>query len=244
MHEIGCSEIWGGNKNVDTDVCTSAITASVYSSSADGGKGGDIYYFSVCGADKQTRLAIADVVGHGESVSDVSSWLYDAMAGRMNEAEGSAVLADVNQIACSKGLDALTTAAVVAFYREWDQLYVSYAGHPPVYTWASGDWTALKLGHESKGANLPLGIDEDTPYDQHEAPLDRSGCVLLYSDGVLEAQNEDGELFGETRLANVLAKADNAEPYDVKQHIVDALHQHTGGPLNHDDVTLLAIRVH
>ena len=113
MYEIGCSEIWGGNKDLDTDVCTSAITASVYSSAADGGKGGDIYYFSVCGADKQTRLAIADVVGHGQKVSDVSAWLYDAMAAQMNEGQGSAVLAHVNRTAYEKGLDALTTAAVV-----------------------------------------------------------------------------------------------------------------------------------
>jgi len=244
MYQIGCSEIWGGNENADTDVCTSAVTASVYSSSADGGKGGDVYYFSVCGADKQTRLAIADVVGHGEQMSHVSGWLYDAMAARLNEGRGSAVLADVNYAACCKGLDALTTAAVVAFYREWDQVYVSYAGHPPVYTWNAGGWTAVRFDDAPRGSNLPLGLDQGTPYQQHEAPLDRSGCVLLYSDGVLEAPNADGELFGEERLAEVLQSASSSEPYEVKRRIVDALHAHTGGDLAHDDVTLLAIQVH
>ncbi len=244
MYKIGCSEIWGGNKNANTDVCTSAITASLYSNAADGGKGGDIYYFSVCGADKQTRLAIADVVGHGEKVSDVSSWLYDAMSARMNEGQGSSVLEEVNQTAYDKGLDALTTAAVVAFYREWDELYVSYAGHPPVYTWGQDKWAAVKMPSETRGANLPLGLDEGTPYDQHVAPINRGGCILIYSDGVLEAHNTNNELFGEERLAKALAEAGDASPYDVKQRILEALHTHTGGSLDHDDVTLLAIQVH
>jgi sigma-B regulation protein RsbU (phosphoserine phosphatase) len=198
----------------------------------------------VCGADKQTRLAIADVVGHGEQVSDVSGWLYNAMAARLNESEGDSVLADVNAVACTHGLDALTTAAVVAFYREWDQIYVSYAGHPPVYTWNAGGWTAARFDHAPRGANLPLGLDEGTPYEQHETPLDRCGCVLLYSDGVLEAPNADGELFGEERLATVLREAGSEGPYEVKRRIVDALLTHTGGKLAHDDVTLLAIQVH
>ncbi|GAG80253.1 unnamed protein product [marine sediment metagenome] len=44
-----------------------------------GGKGGDIYYFGVCKGDIITRLAIADVTGHGETVSEVSQYVYDSL---------------------------------------------------------------------------------------------------------------------------------------------------------------------
>jgi phosphoserine phosphatase RsbU/P len=103
MHRIRCSEIWGGNTNMDSDVCTGGITASLFSSAADGGKGGDIYYISVCGSDLLTRIAIADVVGHGEAVSQVSDWLYQSLAARMNDGAGNAVLSDVNELACDHG---------------------------------------------------------------------------------------------------------------------------------------------
>ena len=85
MHRIQCTEIWGGIKNQDADVCSRGLTASLYSSACEGGKGGDIYYLSVCGEDKLTRIAIADVVGHGEQVSAVSQWLYDTLQDRMND---------------------------------------------------------------------------------------------------------------------------------------------------------------
>ena len=56
MRRLKCAEIWGGIKNTDLDVCSSGVTVSLYSSACDGGRGGDVYYFSVCGADRVTRL--------------------------------------------------------------------------------------------------------------------------------------------------------------------------------------------
>ncbi len=66
-----CSGIWGGIRNLDQDISAGGVFISLYSLSCDGGKGGDIYYFGVCRGDKVLRLAIADVVGHGQAVSDV-----------------------------------------------------------------------------------------------------------------------------------------------------------------------------
>ena len=85
MLRLQCAQIWGGIENQDQDVCSSTITASVYASACDGGKGGDVYYFSVCAGDKLTRIAVADVVGHGAAVSNVSAWLYTALEARMND---------------------------------------------------------------------------------------------------------------------------------------------------------------
>ncbi len=48
-----------------------------------GGLGGDIYYFGVCKGDTITRLAIADVTGHGEAVSEIGQYVYDALKAHM-----------------------------------------------------------------------------------------------------------------------------------------------------------------
>ena len=76
---LECKEVWGGTHDQDIEVSAGKVIASIYSAAFCGGRGGDIYYFGVCKGDIITRLAIADVVGHGEAVSDVSQYVYDSL---------------------------------------------------------------------------------------------------------------------------------------------------------------------
>ena len=74
-----CKVIWGGIQNIDTEVTAGKFIGSIYSAASEGGQGGDIYFFGVCRVDIISRLAIADVVGHGEVVSEVSQYVYDSL---------------------------------------------------------------------------------------------------------------------------------------------------------------------
>jgi len=76
---LECTGIWGGIRNRDIEINAGKVIGSIYSAACEGGKGGDIYYFGVCKGDIITRLAIADVVGHGEVVSEVSQYVYDSL---------------------------------------------------------------------------------------------------------------------------------------------------------------------
>lgn len=77
---LKCSGIWGGIRNRDIEITAGKVIGSIYSAACcEGGKGGDIYYFGVCKGDLITRLAIADVVGHGEAVTEVSQYVYDSL---------------------------------------------------------------------------------------------------------------------------------------------------------------------
>jgi hypothetical protein len=76
---IECKVIWGGIQNIDTEVTAGKFIGSIYSAASEGGRGGDIYFFGVCRVDIITRLAIADVVGHGEVVSKLSQYVYDSL---------------------------------------------------------------------------------------------------------------------------------------------------------------------
>ena len=80
---LECKGIWGGIRNSDIEVTAGKVIGSIYSSACEGGKGGDIYYFGVCQGDFITRLAIADVVGHGEAVTEVSQYVYDSLKTHM-----------------------------------------------------------------------------------------------------------------------------------------------------------------
>jgi len=78
-----CKGIWGGIQNRDIEVAAGKVIGSIYSAPSDGGRGGDIYYFGVCKGDVISRLAIADVTGHGESVSEISQYVYDSLKAHM-----------------------------------------------------------------------------------------------------------------------------------------------------------------
>jgi hypothetical protein len=80
---LECKGIWGGIRNRDTEVVAGKIIGSIYSAPSEGGRGGDIYYFGVCKGDVITRLAIADVTGHGEAVSEISQYVYDSLKAHM-----------------------------------------------------------------------------------------------------------------------------------------------------------------
>jgi sigma-B regulation protein RsbU (phosphoserine phosphatase) len=125
IHRLKCAEVWGGIQNEDVETSSSGVDTSLISLSCDGGKGGDIYYLSVCAFDKLTRVVIADVVGHGEVVSQVSNWLFNAMKELMNSTENNVLLSRMNDLAIVYGIKALTTAAVAAFYKVDGYFYFS-----------------------------------------------------------------------------------------------------------------------
>jgi len=80
---LECKDIWGGIRDRDIEVSAGKVIASIYSAACCGGNGGDIYYFGVCQGDIITRLAIADVTGHGEAVSEVGRYVYDSLKSHM-----------------------------------------------------------------------------------------------------------------------------------------------------------------
>jgi phosphoserine phosphatase RsbU/P len=240
MIQIHCAEIWGGIQAADEDVCTSGVTATVYSSPADAGKGGDIHYFSVCSYDILTRVVIADVRGHGAAAAELSQWLYLSLLEHMNSLDGAAILDELNQKVCEVGHGALTTAAVLSYNREDGQLFYANAGHPPPFVYCSKQgWRRLLMDELPGTANLPLGILKKTRYDQQTYALRAGERLFLYTDGVTECPGPGGEYFDEAGLEDSLSHSGAASLYSVKADLLNRLREFSAGPLDHDDCTFL-----
>jgi sigma-B regulation protein RsbU (phosphoserine phosphatase) len=250
MYRIQCTEIWGGIRNQEQDVCSAGIVASLYSSAADGGKGGDIYYLSVCGSDLLTRVAIADVVGHGEAVSEVSQFIYDALKKHMNDPREDEVLQEVNRVATERGISAMTTAAVISFYRNDNNLRFAYAGHHPVLvnqkrhsTWDDAVIRQTESLESGEFANIPLAVSYNSVYVQQSMPLASGDRLFIYTDGVIEALDRDEEHYGVKRLKLLLEEKGRAPIQELRTVVLNDVLEHTGGDLTHDDVTFLAIEI-
>src|SRR6516225_5490077 len=191
-YRIACGTVWGGIKPVSLDVCTKGVTVSLHSTASGGDRGGDIYYISVCTSDLRTRMLVADVRGHGERVSKISSWICQSLQDKMISVDCAEVLSDLNQMVHTRGSAAITTAAVVSHDISDSKLYYAYAGHPPVLARRSGArWSPLILGTQSGQANLPLGVFSSVRYDQGEERVQTGDRLLLYTDGLSEAMSPE-----------------------------------------------------
>jgi len=87
---------------------------------------------------------------------------------------------------------------------------------------------------------LPLGALKIGGHQVLEVELEPGDLLLAYSDGVVEAQSPDGELFGELRLAEVLHDAPRTSPQAAVNHILEEIEAFTCGHTPYDDLTLLA----
>ncbi len=243
MRRLKCAEVWGGIKNEELDVCSRGLTVSLFSSACDGGKGGDVYFCSVCRGDRVTRLVVADVVGHGASVSEMGRWVHDELVDRMDDPVLAHLLSDLNGRVAARGLEAMTTAVVLSFDAVERRLEYGYAGHPPVFLRRHGTWSELPKAPGSGRQNLPLGVDRSCPYQTTALKLTPSDLLLLYTDGVLEAPASDGAKYGADRLRAQLRRATNMAPVELKAQLLTGLRSWTNGRMNHDDVTLMAIEI-
>ena len=144
----------------------------------------------------------------------------------------------------------MTTAAVVAYYREESEARVSYAGHPPVLYQRANDkvWSYARppdRKNQSDGflLNIPLAIDLDTLYSQITLSMNPGDRLFAYTDGIIDAPNPEGKHFGLTRLKDALDANTGATLADLKSAVLKTMHEFTETDQTHDDVTLIAMEI-
>lgn len=162
-----CMEIRGGSQAVEESVATPGIDAWVFSEPFEGASGdGDVHYVSLCGGGVITRLILADVSGHGADVAEVSVALRALMRKNINTKSQTRLVQALNrQFGALAQLSRFATAVVATYLATRRRLTVCNAGHPrPLWRRAAtGQWALLDQDVGNLG-NLPLGLDEESPY--------------------------------------------------------------------------------
>jgi len=87
-----------------------------------------------------------------------------------------------------------------------------------------------------------LGIFPDRLYSQDEVELHSGDCLVLYTDGVTEARNSDGEEFGEERLQELLILGHRLHATELRDRVMSAVKEFSEGQ-SHDDATLMVLTV-
>jgi len=116
------------------------------------------------------------------------------------------------------------------------QLTYCNAGHnPPILVRKDGTVNELS----SSGA--VLGQFLSWPYGQNELHFDRGDTLLLFTDGIVEACNQQEEAFGEERLVQFTRELMNATAYSIQAALSQAISNHCGGQFQ-DDATLIVLQ--
>jgi len=112
------------------------------------------------------------------------------------------------------------------------------AGHNPPYLFSPGNMIPTGI---LGATGVPLGIFEDKFWKQDIIEIEPKGTLVLFSDGITEAQNTVGEFFGEERLLQVVGANLNQSAVDMQEAIVLALREFVGEAPQSDDITLVVI---
>jgi sigma-B regulation protein RsbU (phosphoserine phosphatase) len=203
------------------------------------GVGGDFFLGQRIGPHRLV-VALGDVSGKGMPAGLVASSLQARIETAARHAAGSAVdiLSDVNRTLCQTSDAArFATLAYVDLDPGAHTATVVNAGHLPVIVVTPGSETVFL-----PSTGPALGILPDARFGSRTLALAPGGAIVLYSDGVTEAFDQNGEEFGETRLMEVLTSYASASASQLCQAVLDARQQHARNTPASDDVTVLVMK--
>jgi phosphoserine phosphatase RsbU/P len=198
--------------------------------------GGD--YLDLIPLSKQRLgICIGDASGKGVPAAMLMSNVQAAVRALVSDAADTGVLATrINRILCE---NTAPNKFMTLFYGvlEGHRLTYTNSGHnPPILVHALGEATRL-----DQGGGL-LGVFPQSVYEQGEVSLCAGDRIVLFSDGISEAENQEGEPFGEERLLAFVATNRHLDANSLRKKIVDAVSDFSGGVFQ-DDATLLVIAI-
>ncbi len=185
-------------------------------------------------------FAVADVAGKSIPAALLMA-TFQASLRTLSETSSSlpVLVTGMNRYACTNSQSGLrfTTAFLAEFDPAGRTLTYINAGHnAPILRRSSGTIERLSNG------GLPLGMWTDKSYESGDVTLQPGDWVVIFTDGVVEAENSRQEEYGEERLLNVLHGGATATPDELLRRVMSDLDAFVGQTPQHDDVTCMLVK--
>ena len=214
--------------------------------------GGDFYDFYTLDGD-HIAVTVADVSGKGVPAAlfmviaktvlkNIAIGAAGAFAGG-GEPDFAAVMTQANGQLCENNREKMfvTVFFGVLDIRTGEFVYVNGGHNPPLVGRKDGDkttWDYLQI--EKKG--FPLGVRKKASFAAERLTLGHGDALYLYTDGVTEAMDEDGNLYGEERLQTFLNGTEDKETVqELLAAVKEDVANHAGAAEQSDDITMLAL---
>ena len=200
--------------------------------------GGDLYDF-IPYSMSRLGIVIGDVSGKGAPAAIYAALVSGIIRSHAPiEPAPAEMLSAVNLSLAERRIEAQFVSII---YAVWDDnsrtLTVSNSGLPrPIYVHHGKNETIEATG-------LPLGLFDEAEYDELQFRMKPGDLFVFFSDGILDARNREGEMFGRERVEKVVAECTGDSAACVVDALFQAVAEHSAGVETFDDQTVVAIRV-
>lgn len=202
--------------------------------------GGD--YLDVVAADNgEIHAVVADASGHGINSALLMTSFRSNYRGQVMWQEPEDLVHDLNEEVVKEvgPTGMFITATMLRFGLADKHLTISSAGHCPTLILRAATGTVEAMG--SNGP--PLGFGNGIDFDSSRCQLTAGDVVMIFTDGITEATNDDLDMFGEERLQAILRQGAALPASGIVDAVLRSLGEFTGRSRYDDDVSLLVIRV-
>jgi len=190
--------------------------------------------------DNRVVLAVADVAGKSIPAAMLMA-TFQASLKTLSTAQVALpeLAANMNRYACSNSQGGLRFTT--AFLAEYDPVrrtvdYINAGHNNPILRRASGQIERLDVG------GLPFGIMPDVKFDSATITLAPGDWLIIFTDGVVEAENAQQSEYGEARLLAAIDAGKSVEPSEMLHRIMAEVDRFVGTTPQHDDVTCLLLK--
>jgi phosphoserine phosphatase RsbU/P len=190
--------------------------------------------------DNRVVLAVADVAGKSIPAAMLMA-TFQASLKTLSTAQVALpqLAADMNRYACTNSQGGLRFTT--AFLAEYDPArhtldYINAGHNNPILRRAGGQIERLDVG------GLPFGIMPDINYASASLTLAPGDWLIIFTDGLIEAENVNQDEYGETRLLSVLEAGKSLDPADLLKRLMVELDVFVGSTPQHDDVTCMLLK--
>jgi phosphoserine phosphatase RsbU/P len=199
---------------------------------------GDFYEF-IPVDQKRVGILVADVSGHGVPAALIACMIKVAMQSIIPCAhDPRAVLSGLNRILSAQLRGQLISVSYLWIDPENCKALYSAAGHPPPLRWRQGKLERI----ESNG--LLFGVIPDPDYPVCDLPIHSGDRFLLYTDGVIEPENANGDSFGDRKREQVVRNNQSRPPSELSDQVLSEIRLWQPASLpQQDDITLVVIDV-
>ena len=202
-------------------------------------------YFDYIQVDQERLgVAIADVSGKGVPASLIMAICRSVLRAEAARNPSPAdVLRKVNrQLYPDIKEDMFISMAYLVLDHQKDGVTLARAGHDAPLWYQRRSQTVTPV----KSPGMVVGIDSGSVFDRltvdFPVPLERNDCLVLYTDGLTETLNSEGDEFGVDRMMQSVRASANAGAQAIVKGIIEDVREFTGSVPQNDDMTLIAIR--
>jgi serine phosphatase RsbU (regulator of sigma subunit) len=199
--------------------------------------GGDFYDFLQLSSGEWVAV-LADVSGKGMPAALLSSMVLGALSMEFrSRPQPQEVLNRVNHLLYEKSLPSqFVTLFLVLLDAQGMGQFIS-AGHNPAYLFRSATGTIEELFPDA----FVLGMFDSASYQSRTLHLDKGDILVVYSDGLTDAENQQEEMFGEERLLKIIQQEAPSGSHALEQKLLQAIEEFTQDVPQNDDITFVVV---